>query len=121
MKKKLTKKILGLFLAGTMAFSLAACGGGDTPAPVYTDPPEETRDAKDLGEVTVLFTGNVQNIFEKNETRGEIGYAAVAAYRDALEEYQHCFDVVEFAIYARGSETENYRAFEEKLLMYTEK
>lgn len=44
-----------------------------------------------------------------------------AAYRDALEEYQHCFDVVEFAIYARGSETENYRAFEEKLLMYTEK
>ena len=29
MKKKLTKKILGLFLAGTMAFSLAACGGNN--------------------------------------------------------------------------------------------
>jgi uncharacterized protein (TIGR02452 family) len=44
-----------------------------------------------------------------------------AAYRDALEEYRAYFDVVEFAIYCRGSETENYRAFAEKLQMYTEK
>lgn len=33
------------------------------------------------------------------------------AYRDALKEYAHRFDVIEFAIYCRDYETENYDAF----------
>lgn len=73
-----------LILALAACLLLAACGGGETP--VDTHPTEETGAARDLGEVTVLFTGNIQNIFEKNGTRGEIGYAALAAYRDALED-----------------------------------
>lgn len=33
------------------------------------------------------------------------------AFFDALEDYINCFDVVEFAIYCRDNETENYQAF----------
>lgn len=73
-----------LILALVACLLLCACGGEETLVP--TDPTEETGAAKDLGAVTILFTGNIQNIFEKNETRGEIGYAALAAYRDALED-----------------------------------
>lgn len=73
------------------AFALAAClilagCGGEEPAPVYTYPTEPTQQPQDLGEVTILFTGKAQNVFEQNETRGEIGYAALAAYRDMLED-----------------------------------
>ena len=77
------RNLLMLLLA--LCLLLAACGG-DAPAPVYTDPTEETRPAADHGEVTVLFTGDVQNIFAYHKNQGEIGYAALAAYRDALED-----------------------------------
>lgn len=64
---------------------LAACGG-EEPTPVYTDPTEETRDSQALGELTILFTGDLQNVFAQDTVRGEIGYAALAEYRDQLEE-----------------------------------
>ena len=35
------------------------------------------------------------------------------AYRSALAEYQRFFDVIEFAIYCRDYETENYKAFQQ--------
>ena len=76
-------------LALVVCLLLAACGGGDTPAPVYTQPSEETRAPKDQGEVTILFTGNVQNVFEKDEIMGQLGYAALAAYRKDLEDDGH--------------------------------
>ena len=34
-----------------------------------------------------------------------------AAYRDALAEYERHFEEIEFAVYCRGYETENYEAF----------
>ncbi len=37
--------------------------------------------------------------------------AVAAAYRDALAEYRRCFEEIEFAVYCRGYETENYVAF----------
>ena len=35
------------------------------------------------------------------------------AYEDALEDYAGYFRYIEFAVYCRGSETENYEAFRE--------
>ena len=77
-----------LILALALCLLLTACGG-DTPAPVQTDPTEETLAPKDQGQVTILFTGNARNVFEKDELPGEIGYAALAAYREELEENGH--------------------------------
>lgn len=38
-------------------------------------------------------------------------YIVAKAYRDALAEYRDKFDVIEFAIYCRENEVENYEAF----------
>ena len=74
-------------LALTLAVCLLVAGcGGEAAAPAYTQPSEETKAAKDQGEVTILFTGNVQNVFELDELEGQLGYAALAAYRDELED-----------------------------------
>ena len=72
-------------LALTASFLLAACGGED-PAPVYTYPTEETEAAADRGTLTILFTGDAQNVFASDETQGAIGYAALADYRNQLED-----------------------------------
>ena len=74
-----------LVLALVACFLLAACGGED-PAPVYTYPTEETEAAVDHGSLTILFTGDAQNVFASDETQGAIGYAALAEYRNQLED-----------------------------------
>lgn len=74
-----------LIVALTMCLLLAGCGGEES-TPVYTVPTEETEAVQDFGELTILFTGDLQNVFARNEPRGEIGYAALAAYRDTLED-----------------------------------
>ncbi|MBR6030274.1 MAG: TIGR02452 family protein [Clostridia bacterium] len=43
-------------------------------------------------------------------------WAVARAYRDALTEYAQYFSYIEFAVYCRGYETENYDAFRETLL-----
>lgn len=78
-------------LRNLCVFALVAClllagCGGEEPSPVYTQPTEESQAVRDLGSLTILFTGDIQNVFARDETRGEIGYAALAAYRDALED-----------------------------------
>jgi len=35
--------------------------------------------------------------------------------------YRKCFDVIEYAVYYRSYETENYVAFEEKMRHFTNK
>lgn len=80
------RKLRNLCILALAACLLLAGCGGDDPDPVYTVPTEETEAAQDLGALTILFTGDLQNVFARNGTRGEIGYAALAAYRDALED-----------------------------------
>lgn len=80
------RNLLLLILA--VCLLLSACGE-DTAGPAYTQPSEENKAPKDQGVVTILFTGNARNVFEKDELQGQIGYAALAAYRDELEEDGH--------------------------------
>ena len=42
-------------------------------------------------------------------------YAVAKAYRSALAAYRGCFRRIEFAVYCRGFETENYKAFRDTL------
>ena len=42
-------------------------------------------------------------------------WAVARAYKDALEEYGQYFKYIEFAVYCRDYETENYDAFRQTL------
>ena len=44
-------------------------------------------------------------------------YAVATAYRDVLPEFKEYFSKVEFAVYCRNSETENYTAFKNTISM----
>lgn len=68
-----------------LCIGLTACGSTDTPAPVYSDPTDPTEIVRDYGELTILFTGDIRNVFAGDEIQSHIGYAALAAYRDALK------------------------------------
>lgn len=74
-----------LILALALCLLLAACGE-ETPAPVYTDPTESTDAMDDLGKLVILFTGDLENIFARDAVQGHMGYAALKAYRDQLED-----------------------------------
>jgi len=40
-------------------------------------------------------------------------YVVAKAYKSVLDEYKSCFDIIEFAVFTAGNESENYTAFAE--------
>lgn len=80
------RELRNLCIVSLIACLLLAGCGGEEPSPVYTQPTEENREVQDLGTLTILFTGDIQNVFAGNEAWGQIGYAALTAYRDGLED-----------------------------------
>ncbi len=81
------RKILALALALSMVL-LGCAQEAETLTTVPTDP-EETVQSLDRGSVTLLFTGGLNNVFARDPAQGQIGYAALGAYRDGLEAEGH--------------------------------
>lgn len=80
------KRIVMLFLAAAMIFSMAACAE-DAPAVVLPTEPEETEGTSPvLGEMMILFTGGLEGVYARDDTVGAVGYPALMAYTDELKE-----------------------------------
>ncbi len=82
MKSKLMQSLL---LTLCLCFAIAGCAKEEKPVPSGTEPTQTASDSvKKPGHVTILFTNDVHGAFAAQNTVGEMGYAAVAAYRDTL-------------------------------------
>lgn len=53
---------------------------------LQTGPDETTIPVVVLGELVILFTGELKNIYGSDTAQGQLGYAALAEYRDQLED-----------------------------------
>lgn len=81
------KRFLALILALMLCLSFSACD--DQPAGNGTTSvhePDVTQEHVDAGELVILFTNDVHNAYLPDDALGQMGYAALAAYRDQLEE-----------------------------------
>lgn len=84
-------KCVALLLVFALCFGMAGCGeqngdaaNGKYSAAASTDPTSGNGQAEDR-EAVILYTNDVHNAYQRNDEEGRIGYAALAAYRDALE------------------------------------
>ncbi len=64
---------------------LFGCGTEQSNPVTNPTEPEETKTAVDQGQVIILFTGRLGNVFARDEAQGQLGYAALAAFREELE------------------------------------
>lgn len=46
----------------------------------------DSSEPEDLGELVILYTNDVHNVYDRNQNTGSLGYGALAAYREELEE-----------------------------------
>ena len=80
------RKGLALFMCALMLLCLLGCrqetAGAPNTKPV--SPTEPTADAQPH-QLVILYTNDVHNAYLRDADQGRLGYAAVAAYRDALE------------------------------------
>lgn len=78
------KNSLILLLVLVLAICMTACSRTQTPAPTNSGVTEPTEAAVN-GELVILFTNDVHNAYQRDDELGRLGYAALAAYRDELE------------------------------------
>lgn len=83
------RKLRNVCVAVLAACLLLSACGTEEPAPVYDTPTEESRTVRDFGKLTILFTADLNNVFAQDTVQGSIGYAALAEYRDQLEDAGH--------------------------------
>lgn len=82
MKSKLMQWLL---LTLCLCCAIVGCAKEEKPAPNGTEPTQTASEpAKKHGRITILYTNDVHGAFAAQNTVGEMGYAAVAAYRDTL-------------------------------------
>lgn len=80
------KRILTMLLAVLLCVFMAACNSEPGEAWVPTEPDETEAPAADFGELVILFTGGLEGAYARHDAQGTVGYGALAAYVDALEE-----------------------------------
>lgn len=82
---KLTKSFVIILVLFVFLSLFAACGDNKTTGTTGIDldvlPTEEQID---YGELIILYTNDVHNAYQRNDNAGQMGYAALAAYRDEL-------------------------------------
>lgn len=82
--RKSMQRVLLLLLSVLL---LSACAKNDTPPATGGAVAAETTGAAQTasGELVILFTNDVHGAIRRNDEPGQLGYGAVAAYRDQLE------------------------------------
>lgn len=75
-----------LLLIAVLCLSLVACTDDGDSGVQETTLPGETEAPVIEGELVILFTGDVNGVFQSYDGPGHIGYAALAEYRDQLED-----------------------------------
>lgn len=89
------KRILILLVTAFMLLSLTACDGNEPISSIPTDGNQITVPAVKEGILTVLFTGGLDGVYAKNDTDGAVGYAALAAFVDQLEDDGHAVVLID--------------------------
>lgn len=65
---------------------VSGCGEDEQIPPAQTVPDETTEPVVERGELVILFTGGLNNVYAADASQGLIGYAALVEYRTMLEE-----------------------------------
>lgn len=80
------RRTIPLLLAAALCFGAAGCAK-EEPETAQTEAAtvQQTRDIAAEQSLTILYTNDVHAAFSAEPTTGEMGYAALAAYRAALE------------------------------------
>lgn len=82
------KKWIALLLCLGLCAGLTACNRNDNDGitKATNETTEEMTEALETNELVILYTNDVHNAYQSDPDSGRLGYAALAAYRDALEE-----------------------------------
>ena len=107
---KIIRRLTALFLALCLSAGLFGCSKKDKPKP--TEPPVEMNSEEgaevpiaDQGKLILLYTSDVNNSFRSDGRTGEIGYAALAQYKDDLERQGYTVALIDGGNALNGSMT----------------
>lgn len=81
------RRLIALVLTLALCLGVTGCGGKETEDsafPAYADESGASVPVEEAGELVILYTNDVHNAYRRDDTLGQLGYAALAAYRDTL-------------------------------------
>ena len=80
------KKWLACFLAMWIAVCCAACSGEESPSATAGDPVSGDAGETAYNGITILYTNDIRGCVKEDVQTGSLGYAALAAYKQELED-----------------------------------